>query len=891
MEGMNDIRICFLLIMGLLCSVFPAASQEAVVTDSLKCRFERQLAAFPQEKIYLQTDKSNYLSGERVWFRAHVVDALTHRPVFISRYVYVEVINPLDDLVQRVKVRPDSTGIYAGYIDLEEDLPEGNYTLRSYTQYMRNMGDDAFFRKSLRVLDPFSLQIDPVVHFHAQRSQLNGELLFVDRQTGDTVLPEQVSCKIGRSGLKSLKPYKGTASYQWEVSVPEKEPIRAMLLGIIYKGRKYNRFFSVPHPETDFVLSFFPEGGYLIPGTVCQVAYKALNSNGLGEDVSGTLYDAGGREIVTFETVHLGMGFFNFIPVKGERYYAVCTNRQGLEKRFELPASEAKADLVSVRSTGSRLIVSHKRGAEAPDGNFSLLIHHKGRVLYHEPWDRKVEWHAFLSKDFPYGILDILLLNEKEEIVSERLVFNVNDSDLAQIRSEGVERSYKRREKITVNLKLTDGDAFPLSGNIALSVTDKASVVRDTTVSLLSTLLLSSELKGHIESPESYFDQGKIKRSALDALMLTQGWKRYDVAAMAGGEIVSPDLFEPELSQKVTGNAEGLFGPLKKGEVSLLATLDTLVSTQVVETDDDGRFVFRVEYPEKTAIVVQSRSKKGGSMNQIHIDKESFPELQNAALPASTDRFRLSSADRDAYLVKADEAYAQKNGIRTVMLQEVVVTAKGLEKYKESSFYSPIYASRVQTAEDIEKMGVTSLRSLLYRQPGIIVRSNSVTTTRSEMPVLFVIDDIRYEDFYSRLDDIDVSAIESIFVLKDNVSMAGHFPNTSGAVVISTKRGNYNMKMHRPPSIDHIIPLGYQQPAEFYVPRYETFEQKENSLPDLRTTLYWKPNLLFSDQGEATIEFYAADTPTVYQMIGEGVSDEGKPIRYQQEVVVERTIR
>ena len=94
---------------------------------------ETTLLDYPQEKIYLQTDKAAYLSGERIWFRAHMVDALTHQPAIRSRYIYVEMISPLDNLVKRVKIRHDSTGVYAGYIDLDEDLPQGGYTLRAYT--------------------------------------------------------------------------------------------------------------------------------------------------------------------------------------------------------------------------------------------------------------------------------------------------------------------------------------------------------------------------------------------------------------------------------------------------------------------------------------------------------------------------------------------------------------------------------------------------------------------------------------------------------------------------------------------------------------------------------------------------------------------------------------
>ena len=103
-------------------------------------QFNEQLSSFPHEKIYVQTDKSVYLSGERVWLRAHLIDATSNRPAFYSRYVYLELFNPFDELIKRVKIRPDSIGVFAGYIDLEDDLAEGSYTLRAYTRYMRNQG-------------------------------------------------------------------------------------------------------------------------------------------------------------------------------------------------------------------------------------------------------------------------------------------------------------------------------------------------------------------------------------------------------------------------------------------------------------------------------------------------------------------------------------------------------------------------------------------------------------------------------------------------------------------------------------------------------------------------------------------------------------------------------
>ena len=875
-----------LILFGCILAQFISAQEPMLVTDSVETRLQQQLLAYPQEKIYVQTDKAGYLSGERIWFRAHMVDALTHQPVFLSRYIYVELIGPLDDLVRRVKIRPDSTGAYAGYIDLEDDLVQGAYTLRAYTQFMRNRGEDFFFRRFIQVLDPFSLQLEPLVTFDVEKNDVHLSLQFLDRQQNDTIVPEVVTCKIGYNAIKTLKPENDNV-YHLDVRLSEKDKNRTLLLGLIYKDRRYNRYYTVPRDQAEYDLQFFPEGGYIIPGVITQVAFKALNADGLGTQITGTLYDSADREILTFRSLHLGMGLFHFIPSENESYHVICRNESGTSRRFALPEPQPAAHVITARNAGSQLRITHSRGKEAAQDTVSLLIHHKGLVLFHEPWNPGKEMYSIANKDLPTGVLNILLLNARREVLSERLLFNLNGDEFARLEADTPKPAYKRREHVTIALQLTGPDLTPSTGNIAVSVTDKEAVVTDSTTNIISTLLLSSELKGYIESPASYFQDGQVNRYALDALMLTQGWRRYDIPAVLQGRIVTPDAFAPELVQKVTGKADGVFGSLKEGQISLMARLDTLVSTQSTQADERGRFAFDVEYPEGTTILVQSRSKKGGSFNVISLDQETFPALQGAAIPVRAEAVNRHNTNQDPYLQIANEDYTQKNGIRTILLDEFTVTAQSLEKYKESPFYSPISATGVQTAEDIEKMGVSSLRLLLYRQPGIIIRGDKVTTTRSEMPVLFVIDNMNFEDFSGRLDDIDVSSIESIFVLKDNTSMPGYYPGTSGAVVINTKSGGYQGSSRRSPSIDDIIPLGYQQAALFYAPAYETPKQAESTVPDLRTTLFWKPNVQFSAQGKAVIDFYSADSPGVYQVIGEGVSFDGKLIRLTKEITVE----
>ena len=109
-----------------------------------------QLEVYPHEKIHLHTDRDLYVTGEKIWFKAYVVDAYSHLFPTYSEYVYVELISQVDSLINRVMVTQIDNMFY-GYLPITDSVPAGNYTLRAYTRYMENLGDDYFFKKNIRI--------------------------------------------------------------------------------------------------------------------------------------------------------------------------------------------------------------------------------------------------------------------------------------------------------------------------------------------------------------------------------------------------------------------------------------------------------------------------------------------------------------------------------------------------------------------------------------------------------------------------------------------------------------------------------------------------------------------------------------------------------------------
>ena len=56
------------------------------------------------------------MAGDTLWFRSYIVDATLHKPLQ-NKYIFVELVNPLDSIVSQVLVRPGEN-IYQGYLPL-----------------------------------------------------------------------------------------------------------------------------------------------------------------------------------------------------------------------------------------------------------------------------------------------------------------------------------------------------------------------------------------------------------------------------------------------------------------------------------------------------------------------------------------------------------------------------------------------------------------------------------------------------------------------------------------------------------------------------------------------------------------------------------------------------
>ncbi|HEX7493416.1 MAG TPA: MG2 domain-containing protein, partial [Bacteroidales bacterium] len=94
---------------------------------------------FTLEKVYLHIDRETYYPGDDIWFKAYLVDASDRSLSNISKNLHVEIISPSSQIFDSRIVKIDE-GLGKGDFVVPENLISGKYSIRAYTNYMRNFG-------------------------------------------------------------------------------------------------------------------------------------------------------------------------------------------------------------------------------------------------------------------------------------------------------------------------------------------------------------------------------------------------------------------------------------------------------------------------------------------------------------------------------------------------------------------------------------------------------------------------------------------------------------------------------------------------------------------------------------------------------------------------------
>ncbi|MGV3508546.1 MAG: carboxypeptidase-like regulatory domain-containing protein [Sphingobacteriaceae bacterium] len=861
--------------------------KDTISLNTIISKIETHGNKHPQEKVHLHFDKPYYAVGDTMWFKGYIT-AGSNTPSPFSKIVYVDVLNSRDSLMQSLKL-PVTNGLAWGNIGLPaSNYTQGNYYIRAYTRWMMNFDPDYFFKKTIGVGNGAN-EVNTHITFKKSNSGTNAQISY-KTPTGSALANRKITWSID-NGDKSLKG-KATTDQKGMVtiSLPGVNNLsKQQLVTVIELEKKpVTSSFSLKSAESNIDLQFFPESGDLVTDIPSKVAFKALKANGLGINVKGTIFDNEGKAVTDFSSQHLGMGTFVLVPQNGKSYTAKITSPANLTGTYNLPKVKSSGITISANNSSTsetlnlRFICNNEFFAANQNKAFYLMANSGGIIYYAANISLKKQvFSAAIPKDkFPTGIVQLTVLSASGEPQCERLVF-VRQPDELALALKTEKTTYGKRQKVKLYINSKNGK-LPAESNLSVSVIDETKVPFDenSETTILSNLLLTSDLKGFIEKPNYYFNKPTEKTDEdLDILMLTQGYRRFSYSDIVNDK-KPPIYFLPEQGIEITGilrNSTGM--PLNKANVRL--KIPEKYYTAYAVTNGSGVFKFpNVVISDSTEVIVSSAdySNKNPMLTVDPIGVQ--PAFSNVSAP---DAFLNIDSAMSKYLQNNQRVLRNSRVLSEVVIKSAPKTADA-PSHKDYGNLSGLSAwpdhliskDRLTGCNNFYSCMQTMLTGVTFDNENFYVSRDYNAGNRTPMQIFYngMPVDVNY------LNSINSAEIESVEIfLKDQLGTVNRTYQSNGALVINSKRVEKAKKMSSDeirrllpkPGEIKFTPAGYSVTREFYSPKYGA-PSAEIIGSDLRTTIYWDPKVKTDKTtGNTMVEFYNADGKGTYKVIVEGL--------------------
>ena len=635
-------------------------------------------------------------------------------------------------------------------------------------------------------------------------------------------------------------------------------------------------------------LTFFPEGGDAVAGINCKIAFKANDQWGRPISIAGYVVDNTNKQVAIFTTKHDGMGFFFLTSVPNTTYSAKWKDENGIDYTVGLPqAKQAGLALQITLQKNKRVLnISCTQNAAKEIGLVHIVgtMFQKTVLKLDEVIDKGSIKKTIPLQILPDGILTFTVFDQQWKPLAERITFVKNNNALFETQIEVRQKGLGNREKNEFHVMVPDSFATSLS----IAITDEG-IGRDANSNIISHLLLGSELKGDLYNSAYYFSSNEDSvEQHIDLVMLTHGWRRFKWEDVVKGKFpkigYARDTNYLSLSGALTGASPAQIRRTKEIFI-FIKTKDGGIKMTDVPIHADGSFNDPSQVFFDTVRLNYSFPKKS-SLAQSSVQ---FIDGRMPPITTKNQRYLNSFTDTTGYwrhaLLAEQENYLSKMAEGKVLEEVIVKTTIKTplqsmdEKYSSGMFRGGDNYQFDITNDPLAISAVDIFAYLTAKVPGLIVNrggSSSYLSWRGGSP-LFYIDEMRVSD--STLTGMSLSSIAYLKIFRPPFYGAP-FGGTFGAIAIYTKRGDDTAPTGNK---DDII-YGYTTIRQFYSPNYEVSDVQRDR-KDLRTTLYWNPNVATAPgNNKAILSFFNNDVTRALRVVIEGISREGK-LTHHEEII------
>jgi hypothetical protein len=827
-------------------------------------RLKTQLLLYRTQKVYqtieIQTDKSLYRPGEKIWMKGYVADAMTHLLSLKSLELSVLLTDNKGVTLSEGKYVLKN-GVVDYNFTIPADLRSDVYFLAAYTPEMESIGLNAVFKKEIFIGKPENIDMIPALeyskpNFAPERKET--AILRLKDSNGKPLSGKKFEYQIISEDreLLSGKGKTGSSGTGEIVFItPSQQKGSAMLVSLdIPSGNdQLNLISKVPLASEKINVTFFPEGGNLVPGIPQRIIYEATDQLGNPVSLKADIIDEQGKIIASAPTIQPGLGVFSLLNSSSQKLVLRITSDIGKNQQTQLPSLSPGSMSISVKKNdGQNLSLLLGRSPKSELAKLMIVAVSNGELIWAS--DFELGQAGVLNvplENFHSEIATIAVFNETGNLIGQRLVYTGKSPslNLSLIPDKSV---YKKGEEGNIRVKVTGPDGLPVRTELAASLADR--------YAFPSSALGVSFLNYGLEKPLPFKEPlSKVNKIAMDYYLAVNSLKGFDWS-----QVIAVDPSKPLNIRTGAMRVSGKVVDLKNLPVpnALVSMSNSSLQQFNARSNQHGEFVINLPVPVEIKDLSASATDESGKGNYHVILNKSFKdELIN----------NLNNIDvKDSLILeKLNQANYFKNN-PDFLKATPPVKARSSENKKREPYWKK-YLSGSSDLLDILK----SIRPYEIKGGKIIFRgSNSFI---AQDGALIVIDGQRMGTDASALSVINPFDIEDIQIYVNPVDMSRFTSlNSVGVIEIKTKRGKVDDEPVEKTDNRN------ENTTHQFIPSAIGYEKY-----DLKTTLQWIPVLYTDENGEATIPFKTGGIKSTFILEIAGFTDKGQWIGNQTEIKVE----
>lgn len=486
-------------------------------------------------RLYVHVDKPIYQPGQAIWFRVWELSTSTLTKGPSNHGVMVELVSPKGASVMQKRVQVTG-GVATNDFALPATVQGGEYTIRvrsdlggtierniivSQYQPPRIKKKMTFLRKAYGAGD----KVAAALSLH----RATGEPMASTTAKAIVTVDER---EHARFDVRTNDKGASIVRFALPPSMTRGDGLLTVLVddgGVTESIQK-----RIPIVMNEMRVQLFPEGGDLVTGLPGRVYFSAKNLLDKPADIEGRVVDASNNQIVRFRSLHNGMGRFELTPTPDTAYFVEITKPAGITQRVPLPASHSEGcTMIAVDDPDNqRDDVRVGVWCSEPQTVIATAVLREKR-LGEIAVEARPQAPTVVSLPVPIGAqgaIRVTLMNDDLQALAERLVYRGRGQDL-NISIESDRASYSPRDSVVLTVQTTDLAGKPVQADLSLAVVDDTVLgfADDKKAHMLARLYLESEMPGQeIEEPNFYFSNKPKASRALDMVLGTQGWRRFE---------------------------------------------------------------------------------------------------------------------------------------------------------------------------------------------------------------------------------------------------------------------------------------------------------------------------------------------------------------------------